>query len=162
MLLPSSFKVKSDGRRAQNTSLDRLRIYSSPVTDEDHVCQTCEGRGPGGQNRDTHLTFSGPRLQRAIGATSRLSSLAPLCCTRQSYKFSCKSGLFMPSDPPHCTKQKYYTQYRQKVAYTQFQDTGLSRFPEKVQWETSSAEPLAPFQSITPLTARQYSHWTDL
>ena len=31
-----------------------------------------------------------------------------------SYKFSCKSGLFMPSHPPHCTKQKYYTQYRQK------------------------------------------------
>ena len=35
-----------------------------------------------------------------------------------------------------------------KVAYTQFQDTGLSRFPEKVQWEASSAEPSAAFQSI--------------
>ena len=34
--------------------------------------------------------------------------------------------------------------------------TGVSRFPEKVQWETS-AEPPAPFRSITPLTVRQYS-----
>ena len=35
-----------------------------------------------------------------------------------------------------------------KVAYKQFQDRGLSRFPEIVQWETSSAEPSAAFQSI--------------
>ena len=33
LLSPSSFKVKSDGRRAENTSLDRLCIYSRPVTD---------------------------------------------------------------------------------------------------------------------------------
>ena len=52
-------------------------IYSRPVTDEDHVFQNCRG-APGGQNRDIHLTFSGPRLQRAIGATSRLPSLAAL------------------------------------------------------------------------------------
>ena len=54
----------------------------SAVTDEDHVCQNCRG-DPGGQNRDIHLTFSGPRLQRATGATSRLPSLAPLRCARQ-------------------------------------------------------------------------------
>ena len=35
-----------------------------------------------------------------------------------------------------------------KVAYKQFQDRGLSRFPETVQWETSSAEQSAAFQSI--------------
>ena len=35
-----------------------------------------------------------------------------------------------------------------KVAYKQFQDRGLSRFPEIVQWKTSSAEPSAAFQSI--------------
>ena len=47
LLSPSSLEVKSDGRRAKSTSLDRLRIYSRPVTDEDHVCQTCVGvRGP--------------------------------------------------------------------------------------------------------------------
>ena len=74
--------VKSDGRRAKNTSLDRLRIYSRPVTDEDHVCKNCRG-APGGQNRDIHLMFAGARLQRAIGATSRLPSLAPLRCARQ-------------------------------------------------------------------------------
>ena len=32
---------------------------------------------------DIHLTFAGPRLQHAIGATSRLPSLAPLRCARQ-------------------------------------------------------------------------------
>ena len=31
LLSPSSFKVESDGHRAKNTSLDRLRIYSCPV-----------------------------------------------------------------------------------------------------------------------------------
>ena len=78
LLSPSSFKVKSDGRRAKNTSLDRLRIYSRPlVTDEDHVCQNCRG-DPGGQNRDIHLTFSGPRLQHATGTMPRLPSLATL------------------------------------------------------------------------------------
>ena len=76
LLSPSSFKVKSDGRRAKNTSLDRLRIYSRPVTDKDHVCQNCRGAS-GGQNRDIHLTFSGPRLQRATGATSRFAK--PRC-----------------------------------------------------------------------------------
>ena len=35
-----------------------------------------------------------------------------------------------------------------KMAYKQFQDRGLSRFPEIVQWETSSAEPSVAFQSI--------------
>ena len=34
------------------------------------------------------------------------------------------------------------------MAYKQFQDGGLSRFPEIVQWETSSAEPSAAFQPI--------------
>ena len=42
---------------------------------------------PGGQNRDIHLMFPGPRLQRGyqvpLGATSRLPSLAPLHCARQ-------------------------------------------------------------------------------
>ena len=84
LLSPSSFEVKSDGHRAKNTSLDRLRIYSHPVTDEDHVCQTCRG-APRGQNRDIHLTFSGLRMQHATGTTSRLPSLAPLCCARQLY-----------------------------------------------------------------------------
>ena len=46
------------------------------------MCKNCRG-APGGQNRDIHLTFAGPRLQRAIGATSRLPSLAPLRCARQ-------------------------------------------------------------------------------
>ena len=82
LLSPSSFEVKNDGRRAKNTSLVCLRIYSHPVTGEDHVLQNCRG-APGGQNRDIHLTFSGPRLQHAIGATSRLPSLAPLRCARQ-------------------------------------------------------------------------------
>ena len=41
--------VKREGRRAKNTSLNRLRIHSRPVTDEDHW----------GQNRDIHLTFAG-------------------------------------------------------------------------------------------------------
>ena len=35
-----------------------------------------------------------------------------------------------------------------KVAYKQFQDRGLSRFPEIVQRETSSAEPSVAIQSI--------------
>ena len=47
------------------------------------------------------------------------------------------------------------------VAYKQFQDRGLSRFPEIVQWETSSAEPQLSSQ-LTPLTVRQYSHRTRL
>ena len=42
---------------------------------------------PGGQNRDIHLTFPGPRLQHGYqvppGAMSRLPSLAPLHCVRQ-------------------------------------------------------------------------------
>ena len=50
LLSPSSFEdeVKSDRRQAKNTSLDRLCIYWRPVTDEDHVYQTCGGgaRGP--------------------------------------------------------------------------------------------------------------------
>ena len=33
LLSPSSFEIKSDGRGAENTSLDRLRIYSHSVTD---------------------------------------------------------------------------------------------------------------------------------
>ena len=38
----------------------------------------------------------------------------PAGATYWAYKFSCKYGLFMPSHPPHCTKHKYYTQYRQR------------------------------------------------
>ena len=52
LLLPSSFKVKSDGGRAKNTSLDRLHIYSRPVTDEDHGVPNLRG-APGGRNRDS-------------------------------------------------------------------------------------------------------------
>ena len=65
--------------------IPRLRVFTHAqysITDEDHVCQNCRGN-PGGQNRDIHLTFSGPRLQRATGATSRLPSLTPLRCARQ-------------------------------------------------------------------------------
>ena len=34
-----------EGRQGKNTSLNRLRIYSRPVMNEDvdHVCQTCRG-----------------------------------------------------------------------------------------------------------------------
>ena len=38
----------------------------------------------------------------------------PAAATYWAYKFSCKYGLFMPSRLPHCTKHKYYTQYRKK------------------------------------------------
>ena len=82
--------------RSKNTSLDRLRTYSHPVTDEDHVCQTCRGV-PRGQNRDIHLTFSGLRMQHATGTTSRLPSLALLCCTRQLYTTTetrCELGIY--------------------------------------------------------------------
>ena len=43
LLSPSRLEVKREGRRAKNTSLDHLCIYLRPVTDEDHVCQTCGG-----------------------------------------------------------------------------------------------------------------------
>ena len=62
--------VKSKGRRAKNTSLTYL-LTSSAVTDEDHMCQTCRGGPGGGQNRDIHLTFPGPRLQRAYQVPPR-------------------------------------------------------------------------------------------
>ena len=67
------------------------------------------------------------------------------------------SGLFMPSHLRHCTKQKYYAQYRQKMIYKQFQDRALSHFREVAQWKTSSAEPLVAFLSIntTHHTAKQ-------
>ena len=60
-----------------DVELKTYLLTPSAVTDEDHVCQNCRG-APGGQNRDIHLTFSGPRLQHATGATSRLPSLAAL------------------------------------------------------------------------------------
>ena len=43
LLSPSSLEVNSDGHQAKNTSIDHLhvRIYSHPVADEDHMCQTC-------------------------------------------------------------------------------------------------------------------------
>ena len=69
-----------------DVELKTYLLTPSAVTDEDHVCQNCRG-APGGQNRDIHLTFSGPRLQRATGATSRLPSLAPLRCARQLSHF---------------------------------------------------------------------------
>ena len=56
------------------------QLASSPVTDEDHVCQTCEGRGPGGQNRNIHLTFSGLRLQRGY---KRYVTITKPRCTQQ-------------------------------------------------------------------------------
>ena len=37
LLSPSRLEVKREGRRAKNTSLDRLRTYSRPVTDEDFL-----------------------------------------------------------------------------------------------------------------------------
>ena len=76
LLLPSSFEVKSDGLRAKNTSLDCLRIYSRPVTDEDHVCQTCGG--PPGAKTVTYIWRSQGWDCNAVYATSRLPSLAAL------------------------------------------------------------------------------------
>ena len=72
LLSPSSFEVKSDGRRAKNTSLDRLRIYSRPVTN--HMCQNC--RGPLGAKTVTYIWRS--RDCNTVYATSRLPNLAPL------------------------------------------------------------------------------------
>ena len=89
MLSPSCLKVKSDGRQAKNTSLDRLHIYSPPVTDEDHVCQTCGG-GPGGQNRDIHLTFLGPRLQHGYEVSLRDITTEAL---RHDYQASLHSAI---------------------------------------------------------------------
>ena len=40
LLSPSRLEVKREGRRAKNTLLNRLHIYSRPVRDENHVCQT--------------------------------------------------------------------------------------------------------------------------
>ena len=79
-----------DGHQAKNTSLDHLRIYSRPVTDEDHVCQTCGGP-PGGQNCDVHLTFLGVRLQRSYQVSPRDVTTEALCHDYQaSLRFAIK------------------------------------------------------------------------
>ena len=88
LLSPSSFEVKSDGRRAKNTPLDRLRIYSRPVTDTDHVIQNCRGPKPwhtldvlGTVMRyRRYVTITKPRSRSA----SMRSAIYP-CWTVQNY-----------------------------------------------------------------------------
>ena len=56
-------------------------LTPSIVTVEDHVCQTCGGP-PGAKNRDIHLTFSGPRLQR--GYRRYVTITKPRCASLRS------------------------------------------------------------------------------
>ena len=78
---------ENEGRRAENTSLDRLRIYSRPVTNEEHVCQTC--RGPPG-DKPWH-TFNVPGAE----TTTRLPSTTPWrhhWALRHDYQASLRSA----------------------------------------------------------------------
>ena len=52
-----------------------------------------------------HCGYS-PRRSCIPTCSTRVSQLLQLI---KSSKFSCKCGLFIPSNPPHCTKQILYT-----------------------------------------------------
>ena len=72
------------------------------------------GWGPEKEATQSTLWLLSPRKSCIPTWSTRVSQQLQLI---KPYKFSCKSGLFLPSHPPHCTKQKYYTQYKKKVAY---------------------------------------------
>ena len=67
-----------------DVELKTYLLTPSAVTDEDHVCQTCR-EVPGGQNRDIHLTFSGPdcnalqALRHDYQASLRFAALGNNC-----------------------------------------------------------------------------------